>query len=238
MKRRRRTVRWLPDQSAFSAFAATLINTPNHVGATSSTNLLYTDGGVPYAFAPGNQFRSEGLNPENLILDHIKGKLSWNIESNNGAEGAADASGIWRYVIRAAIVIQGKVVEPGTTTAVDIQGAGGASVNELDPGATVPISNMGSFVPDGTRILWRRNWLLSVDWEAGAQATGTLVSNEDATPPGPYLDIKPRRLLKSSEVLHGLFQVTSIAGPGAGGTSAVMYGWDVRVAAHNTSRRR
>lgn len=241
-RRKRKSVRWLPDTSAFAAMTRIQIPNPNWVGPPSRLPLLETTGGLPYAFAPGDQFRSEALSPDNLILDHLKGKLSWNIESNSGGEGA-DASGIWRYFIRTAIVVLGRTPTPGSVQAEDLTGTdvavlGGDVLWNLDPGATVPISTMGSLVPDGVRVLWRRNYFLSIDWEAGAQATGTLVSNEDAAPPGPYLDIKPRRILKATERIDAVVQVTTIGGPGAAGTSALCWSPDVRIAAHNTTRRR
>lgn len=239
-RRRKSTVRWLPDKSFFDVLTGIPLSNANTASPTSTQLILFGIAeGDPAPAALSQAVR--GLNRtevDALIVDHIKGKVSWSIESNDGGPESADAAGIWRYVIRAAIAILPTATTGATGTGGDLVQSGGSSIHDINPGATVPWVNQGSFGPDGVRCLWRRSWFLSVDWEAGAQATGTLVSNEDACPPGPYLDIKPRRILKANDELNLLFQVTSIAGPGASGSSRVFYGHDLRVAAHNTKRRR
>lgn len=239
-RRRRSVVRWLPDNSQFSQFSTLRMPTPTASTVTSSINLLALSGGYPQALLPSGAAGAVGLSrmdTDALILDHIVGKMSFNIESNGGGEGDADATGIWRYFVRMAIFIRGTASDP-SSVAADALEAGGNILGSLDPSADVPWLQQGSFVPDGLRRLWTRNWFLSIDWEAGAQATGTLVSNEDACPPGPYVDIRPKRLLRANEQLIAALQCNTFIGPGAGGTSGIIWGPDIRVAAHNTMRRR
>lgn len=245
--RKRSTVRWLPDNSFLEQATFLALSNPQ-VHSTSKILLLGSSdtpeprqlGGFP-ALASENVFvRDE---PQSLIIDHIKGKLTWSIEGNDDVEGHADASGIWRYFIRSAIVIANTATHPNPGSGGDGEDAeiatyGGVDLTNISPDAHTPWVNQGSFGPEGLRCLWRRSWMLSVDWEGGAQATGTLVSNEDACPPGPYIDIKPKRLLRENEFLLALLQVTTTSGAGAGGTSGVLWSTDLRVAGHNTKRRR
>lgn len=242
MKRRsyrKKRVRWLPDTSFMSQLTMQNLASPSVETATATFDLLGTPGGSPQALidaADANSLNYAREDVQNLLIDHIEGKVSWNIESSSSAEGATDASGIWRYFLRAAIVIVGLGNEANDAAVVPT--FGGSALTGIAPDATVPWVLQGSYRPDGIRCLWRRSWFISVDWEAGAQATGTLTSNEDACPPGPYVDIHPRRLLRQNERLQLAFQVTCIGGPGAGGTSAVGWSHDLRTAAHNTFRRR
>lgn len=240
MKRRARQrqsqVRWLPDQSVFTQTHLLQFAAPNTITQTTSQELLYNAGGTPDALFPGSQaFARDAVVNRAMILDHIVGKVSWNVEGSY--QGNADASGIWRYAIRSAIMIIPKVTN-ATGTADNVTGFAGVTTENLDPGATYPQTLFGSFVQEGVRFLWKRNWLLSIDWEAGANATGTLVSNEDACPPGPYVDIKPKRILRENEALIVCMQAQTLAGPGAGGSSGLYWGSDLRIAAHPTMRRR
>lgn len=235
-KRRRSTVRWMPDQSAFSQFVFKGLSNPNTEGSTTFTDIPLVPEGSPTALAPGGSgpLGLSRIQPESLIVDHITGKVCWSIVNNDNGESAVDAGGTWLYQIRTAIIIAGAATDSSGNPDLEGQLGTGNPIINLSPGANIPTNNQGSFVPDGVRFLWRRNWFLAIDWsEAGAS-----INNEETCPPGPYLDIKPKRLLRPNELLRFAMQVTSVGGTGADGTSGVYIAPDLRWAAHNTTRRR
>lgn len=229
--RRKTSIRWLPDVSGFSQ--ATAINiaavSGNFVSTTSSITLLP---GSPTPTALGDL--SGGPNntaprqdTDCLILDHLQGKMVCYFDPKN-------AGGEWMVFVRMGIAIVGTTTRStgAGETYSDMTDAAGDTLWTLDPGASAAQTQYGSFVSDGVRFLWRRNFLLNY-------AYGPL-GNEQCCPPGPYVDIKPRRILRPNEKLVGLCQVSTLAAGSISPTGAPALWWspDIRIAAHNTKRRR
>lgn len=243
-KRRKALVRWLPDNSCFSEVTGLALSGPTQEAATAK-RLIQGTGGAPTALLAGAAGGPAArMMTDNVILDHIKGKLSWNLEGNNGVEGSQDADGMWLYVIRCGIWIAPKDFDESDSSAHDVGinvSGGFRSFSDagtvLNPGADGSSMLEGSFGPDGLRVLWRRAWFISAVWNQDVDGT-IMQSNEDLCPPGPYLDIKPKRLLRSADELYVGCHVQALPGVGASGTSRLWWGHDLRVAAHNTARRR
>lgn len=245
-RRRASVVRWFPDTSAFSEVKGlALANTT--ASQYSTTRVLQGEPGQTALLAPINA-SAGGLgaiarqDTENVILDHIAGKVVWVLSGNSGTEGAQDADGDWLYCIRSAIWIGPYEVDEQSGSITAIGNALGTYFTDartiLDPGVTGAIVNQGSYGPDGVRVLWRRNWLVKATWSAADDLNPSAVSNEELCPPGPYVDLKPHRLMKANEALFVGIGVQCLPLVGGEGTSRLNWGHDLRVAGHNTSRRR
>lgn len=246
--RRRNTVRWLVDNSAFSQMTRLSHTAPGQIHAAQFP--LLPEGTQAGSLAQEGQVAGIGLSnfsrteDDSLIIDHIGGKLTWSWENNDGGEGHQDAGGTWLHFIRAAIVIspRQKTVSGGAPGAVASMNAGGTDFSlasqVLDVGNDFDILQQGSNLPDGLRILWRRNWSFVVDWSYGYSVSGGPLNSERVCPPGPYIDIKPKRLLRANDVLQLMIFTQTVNAFGADGTVACWVGQDLRVAAHNTARRR
>lgn len=247
MKRRRRrsSVRWLPDNSWLSTLTGLAFNTAGPVYEHTFSDQIVLGGTPDELITPGTTGWPQNFNREEndaLIVDHIKGQIHIGWEGNSGGEGAADADGTWIHVVRAAIWIGSEATLSGGGPAnVSLGTETTNSGDIIPPGANVPVFLQGSFVPDGVRILWRRSFLWVNAWSADEADAWFGTSN--LTPPSGYVDIKPKRLLRPNEALnwgvHVQAHPTILAGPGAGtGTLRCWVGQDLRVAAHNTKRRR
>lgn len=186
-------------------------------------------GGTPLALFSGSAY--ERTEPDCLILDHIHGKVFWDIEGNDGVGGHADAAGNWMFVIRMAIVVVGGETT-GTNPANFLFGP-----TAIDPGATYPLFMQGSNAPDGFRCLWRRSWQTVVNFATGFGRDG-IVSSEQAASPGGYVDIKPHRIMRPTEKIELWYEATAIGLSGASDSARVWFSHDLRTAAHNTQRRR
>lgn len=242
-KRFKRQVRWLPDNSWNLNLQGQPIQAP-WAAVHGSMDLLDIAGGMPTQFLqPGttgwpNNFLRE--RDSALIIDHIQGKIHWGWEGASGLEGSTDADGTFVLSVRCAIWIA--AVNP----TIDGSSVGGIQVQTgeilsdetiLNPGASNAPMQAGSFAVEGFRCLWRRTFVTVNEFKADV-ADGW-VGSEDCCPPGPYVDIKPRRILKGNEVLKFGWWVNVAPGVAADGSLRFwMAQPDIRVAAHNTYRRR
>lgn len=254
--RRRSQVRWLPDKSAFSQLHAHTVdmaqsnswewNGFEELGwqaneAADVPTQLQTN--VPTGGVPLNRWR-EASSVNTLILDHIKGKVSWCLDAQGPGE-LSDMSGRVQLVLRFGIYIAERAVidlasQYAGTIPSGATGGGltwGYDSNMLDPGSAMPGTLFGSELPDGFRILWRRNFYITALMNEGV-VVSTPESAEDCCPPGPYVDIKPKRILRPNEGLCFGWAHNVIPGEGCTGGFRVMYAQDLRTAAHNTARRR
>lgn len=248
---RKARVRWLPDASYFDAV------TRHQFNQADGSSLLFKDqqsllkqagGEVPIDLQTAVGALSVNvsrLSPstDTLIVDHIKGKFSYAFDGA-GLSGAADADGLWFFIVRMAVGITMKMPEynsgTGVTDASLLTAAGGASflLKELiDPGSIIGQTNLGSSVVDGCRILWRRALLVTATASGGFLSAGPS-SDSFWSLPTTTLDIKPRRILRPNEDLVAAINVQAIPQAGATGHCGVVWGQDLRVAAHNTARRR
>lgn len=237
--KRKRTVRYLPDQSWASSAVGSRLS-PNTSGG-GELDLLQARGGWPSSLNAstvllGNQERTDD---DALIIDRISGKIFWDIEGNGGNVGDADAAGNWLFELRMAIFIRGTTPDTGTG-APDVPSVAGEAFGNalLNPGANHPVMLLGSLgQPDGWRVLWRRSWQVLVNFASGFGRDG-IVSSEQSAIPGPWVHIKPKRILRPTEQLLLGYYSTAVGLVGAENPVRIWYNHDLRVAAHNTSRRR
>lgn len=252
MKRRSRKarVRWLPDQSY-------LIQTTRHTFVSTDSASLTYQAEIP--LLPDDVDTPEDLSPqvaamgisrarqspgnETLILDHIQGKFCWSFDGA-GLGGSTDAGGLWQFVTRLAIGITPRVTEisGGASTAQILTPAGAGATQMvlqklIDPGNPIQVVNAGSQTPDGVRILWRRSFMFVATCGSGFMSPGPSSDTYFNTPLS-MVDIKPHRILKPTEALTAAIMVQAIPFTGADGACGVTWGQDLRVAAHNTYRRR
>lgn len=212
--------------------------TPNSFVKGHMTLVANDSGGVPQALQTNLQ-NTARMDGDALIIDHISGKVSWDIEGNGG--DTADAAGNWLFALRYAIVISSLGTQPGGggLSSPFFPTVDGVAYNEemVNPGANVPAMLQGSFGPEGFRVLWRRSWQIMVNFATGFGRDG-IVSSEEACPPGGYVDIKPKRILRGNESLMLVWYHQAIGLTGAENSARVWTGHDLRIAGHNTLRRR
>lgn len=236
-RKRKSTVRWLPDLSAFSQLKSHDWTSAGGIFETSIPLMAEAGGFSTSLDSSSPTINTARYSPglESLIIDHIKGKVAWTILGDAQGESGPlpDATGIWMYLIGMAITFEGTASEPGTDTPAELS-AGTTTIHSIDPGAVIPWINFGSQTPDGVRCVWRRHWMLGVDWSAGEAA----INLETMSPPAGYIDIKPKRLLRPSEQLLLRCRATAFGTVAAEGNSRIFFGHDLRTAAHNTARRR
>lgn len=237
---RKRLVRWLPDKSwasVVSGKGSGTVTPGNPFVITDEQALLLSVGagdGVPEALA-STSFGSGRMESDCLILDHISGQIHWGIEGNDGVH--ADAAGNWSMWVGAAIWIGG-----GTTTAAGA--AGTETLNAIstqtaglfNPSFDPHTMQQGSFVGDGVRVLWRRSWFMTAGF-SNSRPMPALCSSF-ATPPSGYVDIKPKRILRPNEKLMSGIVWYVFPSTGSSGSALIRWTPDLRVAAHNTTRRR
>lgn len=235
-KFRKARVRWLADSSWRSISTGQRITGAGSQFGTIPLMSTATEP-VPTALVPGNTSRSD---VDSLILDHISGKVDWNIRGNGGNTGDVDAGGDWMFHIRMAIIIAPTATSSGLVGQTPIlDGEGAVSPAEfLNPGGTIPWFLQGSWGPEGWRVLWRRSWTTLINFASGVGRDG-VASCEESSPPAGYVDIKPNRILKANDNLLLAWYTTAIPFTDSGeGTCAIWYTQDLRVAAHGTQRRR
>lgn len=252
--RRRSTVRWLTDESGFAQVTGLPLTGPLDSNGTEMDLIpeFTQPGSLAQQGAAGalhsNFSREED---ESLIIDHIKGKVGWTLEGNDGVGGAVDAGGRWIHLIRAAIAIVPRTFDPSGAALAQavapelVAGIAGTTLSGvnlaktlIDPSSQLNLVQQGSHQPDGVRFLWRRMWMTSMFWSGASNAGDGPETSEGCCPPGPYVDIKPKRLLRANDKLVLVFVTQALPGVGADGTARVWVSHDLRVAAHNTRRRR
>lgn len=237
--RRKANVRWLPDQSWFSylqtaRFSGLVVDTPTI--QTQQTELV--QGGGETALQTTVMANLVRTQEDSLIIDHVSGRIHWDFLGNGGDGGDQDAQGDVLLGVGSAIWIGPKMTESGGSQTQVLTAFGDSLTNAaiLDPSHADRVTQLGSFGPDGVRILWRRTWAQLVSFQQGF--VDQAIGSEYVVPPGNYVDIKPRRLLRGNDslLIGMMFYILPLTG--FSGTLKALWTPDFRVAAHNTRRRR
>lgn len=248
-RKRKSNIRWLIDNSAFAQVSGYSLGSPTANNGGTIELLPHGVFDAPFQQAgetAGFVSPVARMGPlDNLIISRITGKVAWAIERNSGGTGATDASGDWLFTIRQAIVMVPRSTAQltgGFAGQVTTLGVGVETLQDpnflLDPGDTYDTVQQGSLTTDGLRYIWRRMWLVPVSFGTGGAVPQGPMSSEVCAPPAGYVDIKPKRLLRAQDSMFLVTHVQALPGAGADGTARVWVGPDLRIAGHNTTRRR
>lgn len=240
--RKRQQVRWLPDSSGFSQLHFLQLG-PGLVKDTpvvlySEQDLLWdaTAGETAFQTAFPNAERTP---IDSLIVDHISGRFHWGLEGAVGG-GTPDLNGFLHIGAMAAIWIAPTETDPATGAqgSITVGGLSAISARLWNPADSYKGFNRGSFQAEGIRLLFRRTWFFSQDFQS--DVSDFPLGSEFCPPPGSYVDIKPKRLLRGQDKLMAGMVFFVNPGVGIDNTGAARFCWtpDLRVAVHNTTRRR